>query len=555
MSSHPADPLHPLAMHRQPGDLTLTIVRYREALALKPDWPEAHNDLGNALTEAGELHEAIACYGRALSLKPDWPEACYNLANVLRRTGRLDEAISRYRQALLSRSDDAEIHNNLGVALSQKAQFTEAVACYQRALELKPDWPQAQCNLGNALMDQQRWDEAEPCYRRALASDPAHYPALSNLGSVLLQKGQVQEAIDCYRRALAFNPADHEVHNNLANAYAELGEHEQSVACYRQALALCPDLLPIHANLAHALLLRGDLPEGWKQQEWRWRIADPLTGRPPPDIWDGQDLDGRTIVVHAEQGFGDTIHFIRYVPLLAARGGRVIIECQPELDRLLQTVAGAQQVVVRGQPLPTTDCHALLLSLPANFATTLQSIPAHVPYLHAPSDSSQRWRARLAMDSSRLKIGLAWAGNPRQKNDHNRSMPLSSLAPLAQVPGASFYSLQKGEAANQTKHAPAGLHLIDCDKELTDFAETAALIEQLDLVISVDTSVAHLAGAMAKPTWTMLTFSADWRWLLERQDSPWYPTMRLFRQKTRGDWAGVVERVLAALQQLLRTRA
>jgi hypothetical protein len=254
-------------------------------------------------------------------------------------------------------------------------------------------------------------------------------------------------------------------------------------------------------------------------------------------------------LLHAEQGYGDTVQFIRYLPQVADRGGRIIIECQAALQRLIQTMAGECSVVPAGQPLPTFDVHCPLMSLPRHFETTLQNIPRQIPYLHADTAMVGKWLEKLAQDSSSLKVGLAWAGSKTNENDRSRSMPLSSFAALAQAPDVQFYSLQKGEPAAQANDPPAGLKLIDWTSEIVDFADTAALIANLDLVISVDTAVVHLAGAMGKPVWTLLPFAPDWRWMLERDDSPWYPTMRLFRQPSIGDWDSVVRTVAQALAQ------
>jgi len=263
--------------------------------------------------------------------------------------------------------------------------------------------------------------------------------------------------------------------------------------------------------------------------------------------WDGRALEGRTLLLHAEQGLGDAIQFIRYLPLMSQRGGRIIIECYAELQRLFQIMAGRCQIVACGQPLPAFDLHCPLLSLPRVFGTTLSNIPHVVPYLHPDAEEARKWHHRLLWQSRLVNVGLAWMGNPAHKNDRSRSIKLARLAPLGQVPGVRFFSLQKGEAAAETKTPPSGMELVDWTQELKDFADTAGLIANLDLVIAVDTAVVHLAGAMGKPVWTLLPFVPDWRWLLEREDSPWYPTMRLFRQNSWGDWDSVITRVVDAL--------
>ena len=301
------------------------------------------------------------------------------------------------------------------------------------------------------------------------------------------------------------------------------------------------------------MLTRGEFIPGWDEYEWRWRCKDFALFRRnfPQPQWDGSDLSGHTILLHTEQGFGDALQFIRYLPLVTQRGGRIIIQCQAELQRLFQIMAGDCPVMARGQPLPAFDVHCPLLSLPRVFGTTLGTIPRQVPYLHAAHAMVENWRERLAVDAGSLNVGLAWAGHPAFKGDRLRSpRHLSLLAPLVKIRKARFVSLQKGEASNQTRNPPEGMNLVDWTEELKDFADTAALIANLDLVISSDTAVVHLAGAMGKPVWVLLPFAPDWRWLLEREDSPWYPTMRLFRQPAIGDWDSVMQKVVDALAKL-----
>jgi Flp pilus assembly protein TadD len=572
----------------QAGRNDIAVDLVRQAIAIEPNDPTYHLHLGEAYRSSGEINQAITCYKRGLALKHDDAEAQNNLGNLLAEKGEHDQAIGCYQQAISLNPQYAEAHNNLGNALMKNGQHEQAIACFERALELRPYWPEAMCNLGNALKRVGQSEEAIDYYRQSLAlkrDDPQILSSLAaalketgeleeaifylrkaaslspndpevhnNLGIALAEQGQHEQAIDCHRQSLVLKADNPAAHNNLGIALEETGQHDEALACYRRALELQPDWAEVHTNLAQALLMQGEWMEGWKEERWRWRLDDPKS-RPrsfPQPLWDGGDVHGNRILLHAEQGFGDTIQFARYAPLVVARGGRVIVECHLELHRLLQTLDGIDQLVARGQPLPPFDLHSPLMSLPLIFETTLQSIPSQAPYLHADPQASEEWRRKLSDDPAALKVGLAWAGNPRQKADRKRSMPLSAFAPLAQVNGVSFYSLQKGEAAAQAKNTPPGLKLIDWTEQLSDFADTAAFISQLDLVISVCTSVAHLAGAMGKPVWTLLASAADWRWLLGRDDSPWYPTMRLFRQSARGDWTGAMLRVIQALEELLR---
>ncbi len=360
-------------------------------------------------------------------------------------------------------------------------------------------------------------------------------------------------SIAAHRRAIALKADFPEAYTNLGNALKGQGNIAAAIAACRQAIALNPDLPDAHHNLSLTLLLNGEFAEGWREYEWRWQTKQLRPRGFAQPLWSGEAVDGRVLLLHAEQGYGDMIQFCRYVPLVAARG-RVVLEAPRALVRLFSGLAGVERIVVQGDPLPAFDLHCPLLSLPRAFATTLETIPGGVPYLGTDPAQVSAWRDRLA-GLARLRVGLVWAGEPRATDrirgavDRRRSISLGHFARLAGVGGIAFVSLQKGEAAAQTRSPPPGLRLHDWTGELEDFADTAALIAALDLVISVDTAVVHLAGALGKPVWLLNRFDTDWRWLLDREDSPWYPTLRLFRQHRPGDWAGVLERVAAALRR------
>ena len=532
--------------HHQAGQLAQARALYQQILAREPNHADALHLLGVIAHQAGQNDAAIELIGRAISVKPDFPQAHCNLGNVLRDQGRLDESIAACRRAIALKPDLPEAWCNLGNALQENGQLGDAVDAYRRAIGLKPNYPEAHSNLGASLREKGQLDEAIAACRQAIALRPGFAEAHSNLGIALHVDQQLDEAVAVYRQAIALRPDLPEPHFNLGTAFRDQGLLAEAMAAYHRAIGLRRDYAEAHYNLARVLLLlRGEFLPGLNELEWRQRCRDfPLSrrtfGRPQ---WDGSDLANRTILLHAEQGFGDTIQFIRYVPLVAARGGTVVLECDPVLRRLLQGTSGIGRWVDFGQTLPSFDVHCPLMSLPLAFGTTIQTIPQDVPYLRADPEAVERWR--LAGD--RLNVGLVWAGRPTHQNDRNRSLALSDMASLAQVREVRFHSLQKGEAGKQAKDPPAGMGLMDRTEELNDFAETAALIANLDLVISVDTAVAHLAGALGKPVWTLLPFVPDWRWLLEREDSPWYPTMRLFRQPTRGDWSSVLTRVTEAL--------
>ena len=505
------------------------------------------------MKEKGQLDEAIAAYHQAITDKPNYAEAHNNLGNALKNKGQLDEAIAAYHRAIAIKPNYAEAHSNLGNALKDNGQFDEAIAACRQAIALKPNLPEAHYNLANALKDREQFDESIAAYQQAIAIKPNYPEAYSNLGAALKDKGQLDKAIVACRQAIVLKPNLLEAHYNLGNALKNKGQLEEAIASIRQAIIIKPNYAEAHCALALTLLLQAEFVQGWEEYEWRWKLKgfSSLLGKCMQAIWEGNHLRGHTILLHAEQGFGDTLQLIRYLPLVQERCAKIIVECQPELQRLLQAMLVDHTVVARGQPLPSFDIHCPLLSLPRLFTTDLTNIPSNVPYLHANATNARVWRDRLADHSSSAKVGIVWAGNPANTNDRNRTLKLLTLAPLAGVSNVRFFSLQKGMAGSEAKTLPIGMQLTDFADELKDFADTAALIANLDLVITVDTAVAHLAGAMGRPVWTLLPFAPDWRWLLDREDSPWYPTMRLFRQPALGDWDSVIRRLageLAALQ-------
>jgi hypothetical protein len=417
-------------------------------------------------------------------------------------------------------------------------------------------------NRGNSLQQIKRFDAALSSYDKALAIKPDHIEALTNRGLVLYESNRLDEAIASYDKVLALNPDCIEAYINRGNALSRLNHVDEAIACHDQAIALQPDLALAHFNRSLPLLLKGDYISGWDEYEWRLKGGMGFVEfrRFPTPQWLGKDdLTGKTIFVYAEQGYGDTIQFLRYVPLLASRGARVILEVQPSLLRLAQRLAGPAQVFASSEVPLRFEFWSPLMSLPRAFGTTIATIPCEVPYLAPDPLQAGDWRRRLAHLRG-LRVGLVWAGGAHAhqheaaSTDRRRSIALGHFAKLADVPGLSFVSLQKGEAGLQTSSSPPGLVIEDWTNQLTDFAETAALIEVLDLVISVDTSVVHLAGALGKPVWLLNRFDTCWRWLLNREDSPWYPSLRQFRQPTAGDWDSVMMQVRNALAQFAAGR-
>jgi Flp pilus assembly protein TadD len=517
--------------------------RRAETNRARPASPSAQPILAAAVQhhQSGHLDKAEPLYRRVLAIDPRNADALHLLGVAAHQKGDPGAAIGLIRQAISIKPADPSYHSNLGVALKALGRLDEAVACYRDAIGLQPAHPEAHNSLGNALAEQGHLEDAATCYRRAIRLRADYPEAHYNLAITLKEQGRLEDAVTHYRHAIALRPNYQQAHYNLGNALRDQRRLDEAVACYRQAIALRPDFPDAHHNLALALLARGDMAEGWPEYEWRWATADLAQARRDfaQPRWRGEPAEGRTLLIHAEQGFGDTVQFCRYAALAAARGPRVILEVQQPLVRLLRGLAGADLVVGRGDELPEFDLHCPMLSLPLAFETTIETIPGAVPYLHAEPAEVAAWRVRLAaMTGEGPRIGLVWAGKPSNSADRRRSIDPARLAPLFALSGPRFFSVQKDGPS-----APAGFPVTDVMDEVEDFAATAALIANLDLVISVDTAVAHLAAALGKPVWLLDRFDACWRWLADRRDSPWYPGLRIYRQPRPGEWESVVAEV------------
>ncbi len=507
--------------------------------------------------QAGRRSEADSIYREILTLDPANAEALLRLGQIAQQEGRLPQAVELIQRAIAADGTQASYHCHLGIILCELGRITEAEASLRTALALEPNDPEALNQLGNAFCIQNRFPEAEASYRDALRSRPDHPMTLNNLGNSLRGQRRHSEAEKIYRKALALNPALAAPHSNLGLLLTELGRFEEADAHHLAALSISPDNAETHTNRAMMLLQAGLFQEGWEEYEWRWRtrhFTKAIRNFTPP-LWNGEALGDRVLLLHAEQGFGDTLQFCRYVPLI--RGGKIILEVPAPLVRLLARLPGVSQIVAQGTPLPHFDVHCPLLTLPRVFATTLETIPADTPYLRAEPRETSHWQRRLAQLPG-LRVGLVWAGGYRPHlaaNDARRSLPLQAFEPLADVRGVSFVSLQTGPAAAQAVSSRSRLKLTDVSAELTDFAATAALIQALDLVIGVDTAVVHLAGALGKPVWLLNRFETCWRWLRDRSDSPWYPSLRQFRQHEPGKWPEVIADVVVALTESADTAA
>ncbi len=517
------------------------------------------NNLANVLAGLGKLGEAEHVFTEALRLAPANPELLFNLGNAFKQGERYAEAEKRYLQALALKRDYVEARVNLGFVLWKQAKTAEAEMHFRAAIESQAGNADAANNLGVMLREFGRQDEAEAVLRQLLARQPGFAEAWNNLGVVLEDLCRLDEAQACFRKAIEIRPAYASAYNNLGKVLLH-SNIDESVRAFQEALAIDGAYINAHCNLGVALLLRGDFHDAWPEFEQRLNrkeLAPMYAGYTAP-LWQGEALQGKTILLHAEQGMGDTIHFIRFAQTLAHRGGRVIVECQPPLKRLLQPVEGIDAVYAKGEPLAHYDLHLPLMSLPYRLGIdSVESIPSFSPYIHAEADRAKQWGER--MDSAGdLAAGLVWAGDPRKTEldshliDKRRSIELRQYAPILSQQGVRFFSLQKGEAASQVRQFTGSI--ADFMPEIDDFADTAALISHLDLVISVDTSVAHLAAAMGKPVWLLSRYDGCWRWLLGRDDTPWYPSMRLFRQQRPGDWGPVLERIKSELAARVKNR-
>ena len=507
----------------------------RKALKVNPESAHVHSNLGNALLASKQADAALASFDRAIAIAPDFAEAHVNRGDALRRLGKLESAVDSFKQAIAIKPDLMEGYANLGKALEDLGQPDEAVAVFDQAIAISPDSAAAFYNRGNALKANRQADAALASYDQALRLNPAYAEAWYNKGVVLQERNQIDPAIAHYRRAIEINP----------------------------------DYALAHWNLATVLLTGDDHARGWEEFEWRWHsvetgLAANRRGLRQPGWLGREALTGKTILLQNEQGLGDTLQFCRYAKLVRALGARVILEVQAPLIEVLRDLEGVDQLLPEtAKKIPEVDYHCALMSLPLALGTTLETIPNQVPYIRSRPEKVAAWQTRLA-PSAALRVGLVWSGGHRPAFSsgwlahERRNIALKKLAPL-RIDGVTFYSLQKGHPAEAELPALiqagwGGPPIIDLTAELQDFSDTAALIDNLDLVISVDTSTAHLAGAMGKPVWVLNRFDTCWRWMLDRDDSPWYPTLKLYRQTTPGDWDSVVERVRDDLIGLVHAR-
>jgi tetratricopeptide (TPR) repeat protein len=575
-----------LAQHRA-GNLPLAETLYREILAAAPDAADAWHLLGALCFQANRPEEAVtaierairlnptnadyyshlgAAYGalkqhdpaienlrRAVRLAPQSATAHYNLGTALRNAERIEDAVASFRHAVAADPKAAEAHYNLANALRDLRRYEESEASYRAALAVRPNYVKALVNLGSVLNELRRRDEAVETLRSAISIEPRHARAHLNLGGVLRDWGRFDEAIVELETAAALDPNSAEAQNNLGTAYQTRAEFDRAWACYQRALALDPTLPDTHFSHATHLLRRGELQAGFEEYEWRWKCKSFSSRGFAQPRWDGGTLEGKTVLLYAEQGLGDTLQFVRFAQNAKQRGGKVIVECHAPLLKLLAGTPGIDQLIAFNTPLPEFDVHSPLMSLPGVLRLAEDEL-WWGPYLAVDPQRAEKWRQQLAAIHG-FRVGLCWQGNPQHLFDMQRSIPLAKLAPLAAIPGVQLISLQKEIGSEQIAGCSFPVHQLgeslDADGA---FLDTAAVLQQLDLVIAVDTAVAHLAGALGVRVWIPLSAHGDWRWMSERRDSPWYPSARLFRQRQLDAWDDVVAELAAELAVLLEAR-
>jgi Tfp pilus assembly protein PilF len=518
------------------GQLDSAAALLTRVLELRPQSMDALPRLAQVQAALGQRPEALANYQAAARLAPGDIRILNNLGALLLDLGRPAEAIPWYRKALAIAPNDVGVLDNLGTALRKTEQLAEAVACHEQAIRLAPRSARSHNHLGVALLEMDRIEEAIASYRRSLALDPNSHRTHNNLALAFKAAGRRDESLAGFRHAAMIAPRDAQSLRNLGIALFEARRFSEGLGLFHRSLELDANDAETHFHIAILSLLTGDFETGWREYEWRPQRSDLSI-----PTWNGAPLDGRTLLVRSEQGFGDMIQFVRYAALVKARGGSVVLEAKPELASLLATAPGVARVVEAVAPTDRFDMQVNLASLPGIFGTNLTNMPATIPYLRVDAGRVESWRSRLGPRTG-LRVGIAWQGSRTHSNDRQRSVDPGRFADIASIPGVQLVSLQKGA----TKR-PA-FPLVDRTAELESFLDTAALVKNLDLVVAVDTSVAHLAGALGVPVWVAVPFAPDWRWLLDREDSPWYPTMWLVRQSALDRWDDVFARITRELE-------
>jgi tetratricopeptide (TPR) repeat protein len=574
-------------LRSQQGDLSAALSLLQAAARFAPEMPEVFNDLGSVLRQQGALDEALHAFDEALRLKPVFAEAHFNRGLTFEALGQPDSAVESYDLALqadplrvearfnraairvrigeyaLAAPDLVEfLHHHdgsldaglmLGRAYRELGRWSDAEKVYRSLAVKHTQSAEILVHLGSCRLVLQRYAQAERSCLQAIALNPNHAEAHFKAGVAQLHLLKINDALAHLARASTLRPDSADAALHLAVASQRAGLFGNADAAYHRALALAPENPDVHWNYADFLLLLGEYRNGWDEFEWRWRHERFLTPKWqfPQPRWNGENIRGKTILLHPEQGFGDILQFVRYVPMVAALGARVLLGSPSELARLLADTPDIQGVFLTPTQVPPFDVHSPLLSLPRLFRTDLETVPASVPYLHVSEAINRPWQEFFARYAGVCKVGIIWSGNPGQEHNRHRACRLDDLLPVLATEHVQFFSLQKGSPAAQLREGSSGTNVIDLSPRLGDFAETAAVMKNLDLLISTDTGPVHLAGGLARPTWLLLSAIPDWRWMVGRDDSPWYPTMRLFRQRNIGNWAEVMERVTQELKSFV----
>ncbi|MFS8867413.1 tetratricopeptide repeat protein [Synechococcus sp. H65.1] len=545
--------------YRQAGDLGAALRLCQQLTRTHPHLAAAQALLGSLYLQMGDPCQALTPLQLAVHLRKDWVPAWQELGDAWMLLGHLEEAVHAYQEGLAFAPGNGQLLFRLGSCWLALGQRQRAIAVLRQAAAAQPPQPYALAALGNALMFDNQLEEAEGWFRQALAFLPQEGRILVNLAHCLHLQDRLEEAADCLRQAIPLLPKDAQPHNNLGTVLQEQNCLEAALESYRRGLQLAPDWPEIHYNLGTALLTLGRYEEGWREYEWRLQRQGAAYPRFPSPLWTGSPLGQQTLLIYAEQGLGDTLQFVRYLPLLAAAHPQASLyfRCPPSLVELLRASFPQVQVISDTDPLPPFDWHLPLLSLPHRLGTTLETIPARLPYLVCPQEGSAWPEAWPKVPQKEMKVGLVWASGRRSDPALNRvwrlkSCPLHLFLEHLDLPQVQWVSLQVGEELSQVEPLLKQHQVVELGSRFRNFVDTARAVAQLDLVISVDTAVAHLAGALGKPVWVLLPFAADWRWLLHRQDSPWYPgVMRLFRQEAPGDWVGPLRQMRRALEEKL----
>ncbi len=555
---------------------------YELATRIEPRYASAYCNWGVVLKQTGVVDDVIDKFEKAIALDPDILAAHTNLAELYRTQRHFRKAVESYQQAVRINPQLLEMHNNMGVCYRALNENKLAVECFQKALEIKPDYIDATVNMGNALGALGLKEQAITYLRRSIELEPNLAAAYNNLGIALADTGELEEAMACYEKAISLNAKSHEAlsnmanvlnssgnsslavakleeaialkpdywsaYNNMGNALKDMGQYDDAIEKFKTAVELEPNSGEANANLGYMHLLQGRFLEGWDGYAWRGKVKGEALARRTYDqpAWDGGELSGKHIYVYPEQGLGDIVQFSRYTTLLKERGAEVTLELPKSLCSLLEGLENLDHIHLQDTPPPDFDLHASIMDLPQLFGTTLETIPNPEGYLKADEGLNQKWKERLSSFNG-FRVGFVWAGNPKHTNDRNRSLKLEQIRPLLETDGVDAFSLQVGK--NGEAVAMYETKITDLAPELTDFAETAAAMNNLDLIITVDTSPLHVAGALGRPVWGLIPFVPDWRWLLERSDNPWYPTLQLFRQDSTKEWQPVIDQVARALTE------